>query len=169
MLEELLLDYNPVIIDAASIKSANALLAEIIKQKGTTRVLYKEIERRLTETGLVLVLKNLSLSRVSDSGWIARDLFKSCCEAMKTKKIQGSFVANITSDQSDSLKLTPWELGLWSGEEEVAAMSSRRTDQEEALSSIILVDFPSYLEKNFEPIGHYVTPVYLLDTISGVL
>ena len=70
-LTQLLKYENCIFIDALGIKSMNRLLSRILNQSGTTEKLWQGLRYNLLTKQTVLIIKNMSLSRIQDSdGWV---------------------------------------------------------------------------------------------------
>jgi len=119
-LKRLLIDKDYIFIDALNIRSSNRLLSHILNEKGITYKLFKKLESRVWKGQIILVLKNMSLSKIrySDS-WIW-----SIFNIIKDREIR----------TDKSYKKVPGVL--------------------------IILDYPSYLEKYINSFGQYATPIH---------
>jgi len=126
MLRDLLTGKRHLMIDASGVNSIYQLLRKIFNKDGNTDQLWKRLEGMILNDDIVLILKNMSLSKISKSGHLVRDIFK------------------ITDDA--------WER-KWNGAEMAHV-------EKKPKSSIIILDFPSYLEKNLTSFWYYAVPIY---------
>ncbi|BBO75202.1 hypothetical protein DSCW_26190 [Desulfosarcina widdelii] len=123
-LYEYLSNFNILKIDAAGIKTANMFFKQLVKCEGTSLKLKEKLINLLFKKETLLVIKNLSLSKISHSSEIALGIHKSLFVEKLINKNGKPFIQRAPSP-----------------------------------SSIILIDYPSYLEKNMERIGYYCTPI----------
>ena len=115
-----------IIVDAAGSRTDNQLLQKIVHKKGQSRELWAQIEKMMRDDEIILIIKNISLSRISKSGLWILDIFKIMDDAWEIKRIGDKVV----------------------------------TEHKMPKSSLIVLDFPSYLEKNMENFGYYAIPIY---------
>ncbi len=134
ILRSLLADTKYIFVDASGIKSGYQFLKKIFNVEGTTQQLWdKQLEPMMLNEEVVLIIKNMSLSKNPDSGGLIRSIFK------------------ITDDATEKRQEGPRSV-----------MVRKRTK-----SSLIILDYPSYLEKNMV-FGYYAIPVYLLSGFDHI-
>ena len=121
MLRDLLLNKKYMFLDATDTKSSLQFLKRLFNQeKGVGRTLWAQLMNILLNEDMILIVKYISLSKISHSGSFMRKIFK------------------ITDDAFD------FEASL----------------EAKTQSSLIILDFPSYLERNMKTFGYYAIPIY---------
>lgn len=134
ILRNVLANTKYIFVDASGIKSGSQFLKKIFNVEGTTQQLWvKQLEPMMLNEEVVLIIKNMSLSKIPDSGGLIRSIFKIMDDAME-KRQEGT--------RSDMVR--------------------KRTK-----SSLIVLDYPSYLEKNMLW-GYYAIPLYLLSKYGDI-
>ncbi|MDQ7838259.1 MAG: helix-turn-helix transcriptional regulator [Thermodesulfobacteriota bacterium] len=128
ILRDVLANTKYIFVDASGIKSGYQFLKKIFNVEGTTQQLWDEqLEPMMLNEEVVLIIKNMSLSKIPDSGGLIRSIFKIMDDA-REKRQEGTR----------------------------SVMVRKRTK-----SSLIILDYPSYVEKNMM-FGYYAIPIYLL-------
>ncbi|MBW1804436.1 MAG: hypothetical protein JRJ85_27345, partial [Deltaproteobacteria bacterium] len=95
-------------------------------EDGNTDQLWERLEDMMLNDDIILILKNMSRSKIPKSGHLVRDIFKITDDAWETK---------------------------WNGAEMAQGVKKPK-------SSLIILDFPSYLEKNLTSFWYYAVPIY---------
>lgn len=129
-----LTNYNCLSIDASGIKSGLQFLKKLLNEEGNQSKLWKRLKDMLLNEGVVVIIKNMSKSKIPSSGGYIRSFFKILDDAWDIEN---------ASEQEMPHKMPP--------------------------STIIVLDFPSYLEKNMENFGFYVAPIYVGSMVSDRL
>jgi len=125
-LKKILSHIKYILVDASSLRSNRQFLEKIFDAKGTMSQLYNErLRPMMLHEEVVLIIKNMSLSRIPRSGYTIRSIFKIMDDAGSRGFL----------DAIDIVKHGPPK------------------------SNLIILDFPSYLEKNMDIFGAYVIPV----------
>lgn len=130
-LKEILADRNYLLVDARGVKSTAQFMKRIYNKENDPRKikiqLWERLEYAMLYDEVVLIVKNLSLSEISDSGDLIRSIFKIMDDA-------------------------------WDKE---ASKKAKTLITLNTQSSLIVLDFPSYLEKNVGSFGYYAIPIYM--------
>ena len=122
MLKEFFKDKTYIFVDALGIRSPNRLLNKILNEEGTTEELLAKLTFRFVTEGLILIIKNMSLSKIPRSSDWVYSIFK------------------LGADLP----------------EKVAKMADPNKFCELPRNTLIIIDYPSYLEKNMDTFGVYV-------------
>jgi transcriptional regulator with XRE-family HTH domain len=122
MLREILKHENYKLIDASGVTTSTGLLKKITNRTGYGDVLWDELKRLLLGEQLILILKNMSLSKIPRSG---------------------DFISSIDSFMYDYEK----------GFDDIYLPNGYRP------GFLIILDYPSYLEKNMDSFGIHVVPI----------
>lgn len=117
-----------IMIDATSMTSGKQLYTEILDKDKFTSELPRELGNLLNDNEIMLVIKNMSLSKIpkKDKGSHIRDIFKSMDDAWYSTKEGNEIILK----------------------------------HKEPKSALILLDFPSFLEKYYNDIGYYTIPIF---------
>lgn len=127
-LKDILSGRQSIFVDASSLKTPKQLLSAITKTDHTVSKQHDVLSEMLLnkDNELMIVIKALSLSKISKSAGHVRDIFKTMDDA--------------------------WEIAK-KDEENIMVHAMPK-------SCLILIDFPSFLEKNYSKIGYYSIPIY---------
>jgi len=130
MFQKILTNKNHIIVDASGLTSYGQLLKEILgKEKETGRdtnfKLHHDLIDLMLNNDVILIIKNMSLSKITRSGDCIRSIFKIMDDAWDMKNIKKAGIM---------CHLMP-------------------------KSSLIILDFPSYLEKNANIFGDYAIAI----------
>lgn len=126
-LKELLANKKFIFIDASGIKSLYQFLKKLINTDGNSGQLWYKLEDIMLNQEVVLIIKNISLSKIYRSGYFIKDIFKIMDDAWEVNK------------SGDDVEL----------------------EHRMPPSTLIILDFPSYLEKNMDTFGYYAVPIYM--------
>lgn len=130
-LQEILANRNYLLVEARGVKSVAQFMKCIYnKENDPGKIkyqLWEKLKHMMLYEEVVLIIKNLSLSKISWSGNLVRSIFKIMDDA---------FDQEASRKAKKVIKLNPQ-------------------------SSLIVLDFPSYLEKNMDSFGYYAVPIYL--------
>jgi transcriptional regulator with XRE-family HTH domain len=132
-LKEAMREMKTIFIDASPFKTINELYKAITGKSGTVRELYYQLEKMLIADEIVIVIKELSLSKISKAREHVRSIFK----------ISDDF--HILRD-IDSYK---------------KRYSTIDSLPEFCRSSLVILDYPSFMEKD-SSFQFYAIPIYLL-------
>lgn len=126
--DELLKDRDTIFVDAKGCNSSARFYRAILNEPGNQPDLVQKLKNILlnNDSEIMLVIKNLSLSKMQHKGSHVRDIFKIMDDA--------------------------WEASR--GEDPIIM------PHKEPKSCLILIDFPNFLEKNYDDIGYYTIPIY---------
>jgi len=80
---QLFKDKDYMLIDALGMKSANQLLRAILNKSGWTGRLFKELNQRFLTSELIMIIKNLSRSKIPQSGFLIGSIFKSAFDSKR--------------------------------------------------------------------------------------
>jgi transcriptional regulator with XRE-family HTH domain len=119
MLKEFLKDRTYIFVDALGIRSPNRLLKRILNEEGTTEELWAKLIFMFLTEEVVLIIKNMSLSKIPRSGDWIYSIFKL-------------------------------------GADQIARMAEPNKISKLPRNTLIIIDYPSYLEKNMDTFGVYV-------------
>ena len=131
-LKAMLSGRRSLFVDASSLKTYRQLYMTIIGEKDSEQKLYYKMERLLAAEDIVLVIKNMSTSKISNAGAIIRELFK------------------LIDDYH-----------IYTKEAVIKRWPEQKILHEFAQSSLIVLDYPSFMENNMQ-FGYYAVPIYLL-------
>jgi transcriptional regulator with XRE-family HTH domain len=120
-----LLEYHKyILVDAQNIRSSNRLLSRILNKTGSNEKLFEILKKRMLDKPFILILKNMSSSKIHHSDlWIWS-------------------IYNIIKDAPKRID---------------ESLNSDKNHQSLSTSTLIILDYPSYLEKNMTSFGQYVT------------
>lgn len=132
-LRELLADRIYILADVSGAKTVPQFIKKILNEEGKTGDLWRKLENILLNEEIVLIIKNISLSKIPSSGYHIRSIFKIMDDAWDVEGIRKKIEKGNHSTMVH--KMPP--------------------------SSLIVLDFPSYLEKNMKSFGYYACPIRL--------
>jgi transcriptional regulator with XRE-family HTH domain len=134
-LKESLRGKNYIFINASTVRNFTQFLKMVLNEKeGSAAKLQDQLKRMMLNNEVILIIRNMSLSKIPKNGWYIKDIFKILDDA---------WVKNNADKGGETLMhLTP-------------------------KSSLIVLDFPSYLEKNMDSFGYYAVPIYLRSSFDG--
>jgi len=124
-LKQLFKDRDYILIDTLGMKSVNQLLKAILNKNGWTDQLFKKLNQRILDGDLILMIKNLSKSKIPQIGLLVGSIFKS---AFDSKHIYAERF-NVTDTK------------------------------EIPITALIILDYPSFLEKNMNNFGYQTVPI----------
>lgn len=130
MLLNLIKDKTYILIDASNL-TQKQLLQKISGDDSPINKLVDLLQYRLVSEELILIIKNLSLSKIPNSGALVRSIFK----------IMDDFDPSLYKRRFPDIVF----------------------QHEHTRSSLIIIDTPSYLEKNMKFIGYYTIPIYSIN------
>jgi transcriptional regulator with XRE-family HTH domain len=76
LLKSILGKYDFKIVNAEGVNSDNKLLEKILDKKGSSHNLWESLKNLLLNDGLILIIKNISLSKIQHKGLMVRSIFK---------------------------------------------------------------------------------------------
>ncbi|MBW2606382.1 MAG: helix-turn-helix transcriptional regulator [Deltaproteobacteria bacterium] len=130
MLKELLEEKKFIFVDASGLKTYVQFLKKLFNRKDYTGQisdkLLDQLKDMMLNEKIILIIKNMSLSKITRSGGHIRDIFK---------------IMDDSWDVEGARKGGQWR-------------------HLKPQSSLIILDFPSYLEKNINTFGYYAVPIY---------
>lgn len=127
MLRDLLSYKNYILINASGTKTAHNLLRKILNKEGKINQLWEELEEMLLNNEMILILKNMSLSKIPNSGIYIQNIFDILRYPCKKKEV-GDF----------------------------------NFEKKATNSAFIVLDYPSYMEKNMNNFGAYALPTHAM-------
>ena len=129
-LKKLLKERQCIFVDAAG-KTLHQLFKTILNKKGRTGDLLRVLIDMMLTQEVILMIKNMSSSKISESGSHIKSIFKVLDDASYYYDRMGEGWAKHEHSQIPK-------------------------------SSLIVLDFPSYLEKNMQSgFGYYAFPIYI--------